>query len=49
LLDFATAIQTGAQPRVTGAAGRDAVAVAERILASIAHNASLARTLHRAA
>ncbi len=49
LLDFATAIQTGAKPRVTGAAGRDAVAVAERILASIARNASVARTLQRAA
>lgn len=32
LLDFAAAIRTGAAPRVTGADGRDAVAVAEAIL-----------------
>lgn len=36
LLDFAHAIQTGTAPRVTGIAGRDAVAVAERILDAIA-------------
>ncbi|QDT68301.1 Dehydrogenase [Planctomycetes bacterium MalM25] len=36
LLDFANAITTGAQPRVSGSAGRDAVAVAERIIAAIA-------------
>ncbi|MEO0529133.1 MAG: Gfo/Idh/MocA family oxidoreductase [Planctomycetota bacterium] len=35
LLDFAEAIQTGNPPRVTGEAGRDAVAVAERILDAI--------------
>lgn len=49
LKDFANAIQTGADPRVTGAAARDAVAVAERVLASIARNASVARTLRHAA
>jgi predicted dehydrogenase len=32
LIDFATAIRTGREPRVTGADGRDAVAVAERVL-----------------
>jgi predicted dehydrogenase len=32
LVDFAAAIRTGRPPRVTGADGRDAVAVAERIL-----------------
>lgn len=36
LRDFAAAITTGSQPRVTGAAGRDAVFVAEMILSSIA-------------
>lgn len=37
LLDFARAIQTGTAPRVTGKAGRDAVAVAERILNVVAN------------
>jgi predicted dehydrogenase len=32
LIDFAAAIRTGREPRVTGADGRDAVAVAERVL-----------------
>lgn len=32
LIDFATAIETGRAPRVTGADGRDAVAVAEMVL-----------------
>lgn len=32
LKDFATAITTGASPRVPGSAGRDAVAVAEQVL-----------------
>ncbi|HEX6962590.1 MAG TPA: Gfo/Idh/MocA family oxidoreductase [Lacipirellula sp.] len=32
LIDFASAIETGRQPRVTGADGRDAVAVAEAVL-----------------
>ena len=36
LRDFAAAITTGSQPRVTGAAGRDAVFVAEMILSSVA-------------
>lgn len=40
LRDFARAIQTGTAPRVSGSAGRDAVAVAERILASVARNAA---------
>jgi predicted dehydrogenase len=35
LQDFVESIQTGRQPRVTGEQGRDAVAVAEAILASI--------------
>jgi predicted dehydrogenase len=35
LQDFVDAIRTPRQPRVTGAAGRDAVAVAEQILAQI--------------
>ncbi len=35
LLDFAGAIQSGLPPRVTGTAGRDAIAVADRILAAI--------------
>lgn len=35
LLDFAEALTTGAAPRVTGATGRDAVAVAERIIAAV--------------
>jgi len=34
-LDFVAAIQTGKTPRVDGAAGRDAIAVAEKILARI--------------
>lgn len=37
--DFISAIETGQQPRVTGAAGRDAVALADRILASIESHA----------
>lgn len=36
LRDFASAIATGREPRVTGAAGRDAVHAAEMILASVA-------------
>ena len=36
LLDFTDSIRTGRVPRVTGEQGRDAVAVAERILAAIA-------------
>lgn len=35
LVDFATAIRTQRPPQVTGAAGRDAVAIAERILGCI--------------
>ncbi len=35
LQDFVESIRTPRQPRVNGAAGRDAVAVAERILACI--------------
>lgn len=35
LIDFAAAIRTGRPPRVTGADGRDAVAVAEQILACV--------------
>jgi predicted dehydrogenase len=35
LVDFASAIRTGRAPRVTGVDGRDAVAVAERILAQV--------------
>lgn len=35
-LDFATAIRTGVQPRVTGSDGRDALAVAQSILDRIA-------------
>ena len=35
-LDFATAIRTGAQPRVTGSDGRDALSVAYTILERIA-------------
>ncbi len=35
LIDFATAIRTGRAPRVTGADGRDAVAVAELILEQV--------------
>ncbi|MCA9230091.1 MAG: Gfo/Idh/MocA family oxidoreductase [Planctomycetales bacterium] len=36
LLDFASAIRTGAKPQVTGADGRDAVAVAEQVLEQVA-------------
>lgn len=36
LLDFAAAVTTGRQPRVTGVDGRDAVAVAETILERVA-------------
>lgn len=36
LLDFAQAVRTGIAPRVTGAAGRDAVVVAEQILEAVA-------------
>lgn len=36
--DFAEAIRTGREVRVTGAAGRDALAVAEQVLESIAHH-----------
>lgn len=39
LLDFAQAIKTGSAPRVTGAHGRDAVAVAERVLECIRRHA----------
>jgi predicted dehydrogenase len=35
LLDFAAAVRTGRAPRVTGADGRDAVAVAERVLEQV--------------
>jgi len=35
LLDFAAAVRTGRLPRVTGADGRDAVAVAEKILTQV--------------
>ena len=37
--DFFTAIRTGAEPTVSGEQGRDAVAVAEQILQSIANHA----------
>ena len=37
-LDFAQAIRTGSSPQVTGSAGRDAVAVAERILEQVAQH-----------
>ncbi|MEN0109173.1 MAG: Gfo/Idh/MocA family oxidoreductase [Planctomycetota bacterium] len=50
LADFADAIQTGISPRVTGVAGRDAVAVAERILRAAAqHAASVQAPAARAA
>ncbi len=39
LRDFAEAIKTGSSPRVPGSAGRDAVAVCEQILASLARHA----------
>ncbi|HWY87809.1 MAG TPA: Gfo/Idh/MocA family oxidoreductase, partial [Gemmataceae bacterium] len=35
LQEFVTSVQTGASPRVSGSAGRDAVVLAERILASL--------------
>jgi predicted dehydrogenase len=38
-LDFVSAVRTGKAPRVDGAAGRDAVAVAEMILARIEEHA----------
>lgn len=37
--DFVIAIRTGSQPRVSGAVGRDALAVAEAILAQVADHA----------
>jgi predicted dehydrogenase len=40
LQDFARAIRTGSAPRVTGEAGRDAVAIAERVIESIARHAN---------
>ncbi|MEQ8846412.1 Gfo/Idh/MocA family oxidoreductase [Botrimarina sp.] len=40
LEDFANSIRTGQPPRVTGAAARDAVAVAERVLAAIAERSA---------
>ena len=39
LIDFAEAIRTGRQPRVTGADGRDAVAVAEAVLNEVRRHA----------
>jgi predicted dehydrogenase len=39
LIDFAEAIRTGRQPRVSGADGRDAVAVAEAVLAEVQRHA----------
>jgi predicted dehydrogenase len=39
LIDFARAIRTGGEPRVTGADGRDAVAVAERVLECVRQHA----------
>ena len=39
LADFAVSVQTGRPPQVAGEAGRDAVDVAERILAKIARHA----------
>ncbi len=38
LLDFAGAIKSGIAPRVPGTAGRDAIAVAERIITAIAQH-----------
>ncbi len=38
LSDFLDCVRTGRQPRVTGAAARDALAVAERILFAVAHH-----------
>ena len=35
LQEFVTCVQTGARPRVSGSAGRDAVVLAERILANL--------------
>jgi predicted dehydrogenase len=40
LQDFARAIRTGAAPRVTGEAGRDAVAIAEQVIESIGRHAT---------
>ena len=39
LEDFAASIQTGREPQVSGEAGRDAVDMAERILAKISRHA----------
>jgi predicted dehydrogenase len=39
LTDFVDAVQLGRPPRVTGENGRDAIALAERIVASIAAHA----------
>ncbi|TWT95922.1 Dehydrogenase [Botrimarina colliarenosi] len=49
LLDFARAIQTGTSPRVNGAAGRDAVAIAERVLRAIASQPGIAHQYRHAA
>lgn len=49
LNDFAGAIQSGTQATVTGAAGRDAVAVAERILEAVARQGTADAGLKRAA
>lgn len=49
LLDFAGAIQTGGQPRVTGTAGRDAVAVAEWIIEEVRHNSEVKHPFSKAA
>lgn len=49
LLDFASSIQTGTQPRVPGTAGRDAVAVAEWIIEEIAHKPASQLPLRKAA
>ena len=48
LKDFARAIATGGQPRVTGAAARDAVDVAERILDAAARHAWQGAPLRKA-
>lgn len=42
LEDFADAIRTGRPPRVTGRAGRDAVAIAERVVAAISRSGASA-------
>lgn len=49
LNDFAAAIQNGTQATVTGAAGRDAVAVAERILEAVRQQGTADAGLKRAA